>query len=175
MGQKNLQEVMWLPLELRQEPFCCTVLTEELLKNSWLVDTRIRFTASVGIILEPPCSAVQPTEKLWNGMLSRVSSAGIPTWILCHWYPSFLKCFSPCSQWKVDKSPIFRMAVLQDNQTLVTGGHSIQCWNVTNHSVTTTFTGHTNNVTCLVPVHMAGEKGGYFLSAAESDRSISAW
>ena len=65
--------------------------------------------------------------------------------------------------------------MLQDNVTLVTAGRSIQCWNVENHSIVATFTGHVNNVIHLAPVCFPAAKSGYFLSAAEGDRSISAW
>jgi WD40 repeat protein len=79
------------------------------------------------------------------------------------------------SQWKMEKSPIFRLAMLQDGVTLVSAGRSIHCWNVETRSVVATFSGHTTNVSHLVPVSLPGEKGGYFLTAAESDRCISAW
>jgi len=79
------------------------------------------------------------------------------------------------SHWKADKGPVYKLAMLQDNATLVTAGRSIQCWNVENHSIVATFSGHINNVIHLAPVCFPGEKSGYFLSAAEGDRSISAW
>ncbi|KZS04377.1 WD repeat-containing protein 43 [Daphnia magna] len=78
-------------------------------------------------------------------------------------------------QWKVDKNPIFRMCMLQDNCTLVTAGRSIQCWNVETRSIVATFTGHTTDVAHLLPVYSPGAKGGYFLTAADADRCISAW
>ena len=89
--------------------------------------------------------------------------------------PQFNTNGIPFSQWKVDKSPIFRICMLQDDCTLVIAGRSIQCWNVESRSIVATFTGHTTDITHLLPVYLPGAKGGYFLSAADSDRCISAW
>lgn len=75
----------------------------------------------------------------------------------------------------MDKSPIFRMCMLQDDSTLVTAGRSIQCWNVESRAIVATFAGHTTDVTHLLPVCLPGAKSGYFLSAAEADRCVSAW
>ena len=79
------------------------------------------------------------------------------------------------SQWKMDKGPVFRIAMLQDNCTLVTAGRSIHCWDVKKRTVVSTFTGHTTNINQLVPVQLSADKSGYFLSAADADRCISAW
>jgi len=79
------------------------------------------------------------------------------------------------SQWKIDKGPVYRLGMLQDNKTLVTAGRSIQCWNVETKNVVATFPGHINNINHLAMVTLPGDKSGYFLSAAEGDRSISAW
>lgn len=65
--------------------------------------------------------------------------------------------------------------MLQDDNTLVTAGRSIQCWNVESRSIVATFAGHTTDVNHLLPVHLSGAKSGYFLSSADADRCISAW
>lgn len=65
--------------------------------------------------------------------------------------------------------------MLQDDITLVTAGRSIQCWNVENRSIVATFAGHTTDVNHLLAVQLPGAKSGYFLSAADADRCISAW
>ena len=75
----------------------------------------------------------------------------------------------------MDKSPVFQICMLQDDSTLVTAGRSIQCWNVETRTIVATFAGHTTDVTHLLPVFLPGAKSGYFLSAADADRCISAW
>ncbi|EFX89777.1 hypothetical protein DAPPUDRAFT_303119 [Daphnia pulex] len=79
------------------------------------------------------------------------------------------------SHWKVEKIHVSRICMLQDDCTLVIAGRSIQCWNVESRSIVATFTGHTTEITHLLPVYLPGTKVGYFLSAADGDRCISAW
>lgn len=79
------------------------------------------------------------------------------------------------SQWKCDKGPVYRLCLLPNDKILVTGGRSIHCWNVETRKVVATFSGHSTNIISLIPVHLPEGKGGYFLSAAEGDRSVCAW
>ena len=83
------------------------------------------------------------------------------------------------SQWKVNSGKVCRLALLQDGVTLVTAGRSIQCWNANDdskiRSEVATFAGHTTNISQVEPVVLPGDKGGYFLTSAQSDRCISAW
>ncbi|XP_042143489.1 WD repeat-containing protein 43 [Ixodes scapularis] len=94
---------------------------------------------------------------------------------IVHWSVSSCKVRT---KWKADRHSVHAVAAV-DAGTVLTASSSVKWWDVESKTVLMKFTGHATEVRQLLPVVLAGPKGGesrcYFLSSAAGDRQLSAW
>ncbi|XP_023322755.1 WD repeat-containing protein 43 isoform X2 [Eurytemora carolleeae] len=77
------------------------------------------------------------------------------------------------ARFKSGEDPVYSLAVTMDDTKLVTGGRSINVWEIKGQTRFQTFTGHANEVRRLVCVE--NNEVEVILSSAADDRNISVW
>ncbi|GLH15348.1 WD repeat-containing protein 43 [Gryllus bimaculatus] len=79
-------------------------------------------------------------------------------------------------RWKAGKDVVTYLRVLPDGNFILSASRSIILWSLPKHERLKTYSGHASDVTALVYVPPASPSSeSYFISAAKTDRYLSAW